>query len=719
MNNRRNSAFNKIFSTKFSTNSKISFFDSDNEEEDINQENQQNNHEYDHKKNMAVGSSLLSSDNQLSPEDHSTNMNIQMSNNAYYYSKLDAKEILETAQITTERKVLIFYSCGSIAMKLNELEEGFSYEKNFLFKFMSNHLNFCDKEYTIQNLNKDLDPEGFLSTPNNIFKKRIHYKILEAPKIIDSSSMTLDMWKKVGRVIRNNYEDFDAFIILHGSDTMTYTASMLSFMLENLNKPVILTGAQIPLTEMRNDAMNNLINALTIAGFYQIPEVCLIFGSGLFRGNRTIKDNNMDFDAFESPNMRLLANLGVQISVNWDIILKEPQENFNFFEEFNNNICTVKIFPMIDDETFASFFQPPIEAVIIETYGVGNMPLNRPKLLEIIKNANDRGVIILNVSQCRKGEVSSSYETGSVLERIGVIFAGDITVECALAKLAYLLGKKYDRKTIHKLLKESLRGELTVAQEEFFSFQSNSFINNILKMMDLNKADKDSHTIFKTLVPSIIIELIEQDNIEMLKKFENEIRHIHFAEHSKKSPLHVAAKIGNEKIVEFLFKFKNLRINQLDFKKMTPLNYACLYKNKNVSEMIRSRGGILSEDTELNLGNLFCKLAYEGDLENLKLFYNCGADLINIRDYSGRNCAHIASAEGKLDIIKFLLFDTQYNINLPDIKGRTPLWESKRGNPEVRRLLVERYGTNMQRIKFKKIKANSNENKNNENQIQI
>jgi 60kDa lysophospholipase len=719
MKNKRNSAYNKIFSTKFSSNStfpNIPLFDSDNDDEETNQQSQPNVQESNEKTNN-ISSIKLVSDNPKSSEDQSTNMNIQMSNNAYYYSKLDAKEILETAQITKERKVLIFYSCGSIAMKLNETEEGFSYDKNFLFKFMSNHLNFCDKEYTIQNLNKELDPEGFLSTPNNIFKKRIHYKVLEANKIIDSSSMTLDMWKKVGRVIRNNYEDFDAFIILHGSDTMTYTASMLSFMLENLSKPVILTGAQIPLTEMRNDAMNNLINALTIAGFYQIPEVCLLFGSGLFRGNRTIKDNNMDFDAFESPNMRLLAHLGVQISVNWDVILREPQENFNFFEDFNNNICTVKIFPMIDDETFASFFQPPIEAVIIETYGGGNVPSNRPKLLEIIKKANDRGVIILNVSQCRKGEVSSSYETGSVLERIGVIFAGDITVECALAKLAYLLGKKYDKKTIQKLLKESLRGELTVAQEEFFSFQSNSFINNILKMMDLNKGDKDSHIVFKTLVPSIIIELIEQHNLDMLKKFENEIRHIHFAEYSKKSPLHVAAKIGNEKIVEFLLKFKNLRINQLDFKKMTPLNYACLYKNKKVCEMIRSRGGILSEDPELNLGTLFCKLAYEGDLENLKLFYNCGADLINIRDYVGRNCAHIASAEGKLAIIKFLIFETGYNINLPDKKGRTPLWESKRGNPEVRKLLIERYGSNLQKIKLKKTMENYNENKNNANQI--
>jgi len=585
-------------------------------------------------------------------------------------------------------------------MKLNESDVGFSYEKNFLFSLMANHVNFCDKEYTIKNLNPNLDSEGFLATPNNIFNKRIHYKIIEANTIIDSSSMTLESWKKTGRVIRNNYEDFDSFIILHGSDTMTYTASMLSFMLENLSKPVILTGAQIPLSEMRNDATINLINALTIAGYYQIPEVCVLFGSNVYRGNRTIRNNNMDFDAFESPNFRPLAHLGVHINVNWDITLKEPTENFTFFEDFNNNICTVKIFPMLDDETFATFFEPPIEAVIIETYGVGNIPSNRPKLIETIKKANERGVIIMNVSQCKKGEVSSSYETGSILERLGVIFAGDITVECALAKLAYLLGKKYDKRTTQRLLKDSLRGELSVTQEEFFSFQSNSFINIIGKMMDIDKSDKNASLVFKSLVPSIIIEMIEQNNLEILKKFENEIRHIHFTEFSKKLPLHVAAKNSNEKIVEFLLKFKNLKINLLDYKKMTPLNYACLYKNYKVANLLFDRGGILSSDSSLRLGNLFCKLAFDGELENLKLFHKCGANLM-ISDNELRTCAHIAAAEGKTQIVSFLLNETTYNLNVKDKKGRTPMKES--ANLEILNMFKSKYGSVLQRLRLKNV----------------
>ena len=165
-----------------------------------------------------------------------------------------------------------------------------------------------------------------------MYGKRIYYKIYEFDYIIDSSNMNLDYWKKIGRCIKTFYDNYDSFIVLHGTDTMNYTASILSFMLENLNKLVILTGSQIPLIEMRNDAQKNLIDALTIAGTYEIPEVCLLFDSRLFRGNRTIKSDNINLDAFESPNLDPLVKIGIDIKINWDIVKPKNAGIFNYFE---------------------------------------------------------------------------------------------------------------------------------------------------------------------------------------------------------------------------------------------------------------------------------------------------------------------------------------------------------------------------------------------------
>jgi lysophospholipase len=225
---------------------------------------------------------------------------------------------------------------------------------------MYNHPNLCDKEFTLQ-ANKEKNYENFLVTPETSSDRRVYYRIFEYDEVIDSSNMNLFYWKQIGRTIKTYYNNYDAFIVLHGTDTMNYSACVLSFMFENLNKPVILTGSQIPLIEMRNDALKNLVDSLSIAGNYHIPEVTLMFDSKLFRGNRTIKNDNMGLDAFESPNLRPLVQIGINIKVNWDIILPPPTEEFNFFEEIDNHISVVKFFPIIKDSTFQSFFKDPIK----------------------------------------------------------------------------------------------------------------------------------------------------------------------------------------------------------------------------------------------------------------------------------------------------------------------------------------------------------------------
>jgi lysophospholipase len=229
---------------------------------------------------------------------------------------------------TYDKNVLIIYTGGTFGME--KTIDGLKPRKNFLYEYMLNHPNLCDRDYTAAHAK-----ENFLITPECL-GRRISYMIFEFDVVIDSSNITMDYWRMIGGTIHKFYEEYDAFIILHGTDTMNYTASVLSFMLENLNKPVIITGSMIPLITMRNDACKNLVDALTIAGAYHIPEVGLLFDSKLFRGNRTIKNDNMGLDAFESPNLKPLVQMGINIKVNWDIILQPPTDEFSYFEVISN-----------------------------------------------------------------------------------------------------------------------------------------------------------------------------------------------------------------------------------------------------------------------------------------------------------------------------------------------------------------------------------------------
>lgn len=234
-------------------------------------------------------------------------------------------------KILNEKKILIIYTSGYLGMEKSE--SGFKEKKGFLSNYLLNHPNFCDKN-ELEKYRKLKNPEfnDFLVTPRSIHNRRILYKIMETNEISDSSNMNLELWKQTGRLIKENYEEYNAFIVIHGTDTMNYTASVLSFMLENLNKSVILTGSQIPLSEMRNDAQRNLIDALIVAGNYHIPEVCILFDSVLYRGNRTIKNDNMRLAAFESPNFNPLGEIGIKIKLNWELILPPSKEEFSYFD---------------------------------------------------------------------------------------------------------------------------------------------------------------------------------------------------------------------------------------------------------------------------------------------------------------------------------------------------------------------------------------------------
>jgi len=290
------------------------------------------------------------------------------------------------------------------------------------------------------------------------------YVIHEYDPLLDSSEMTPEHWLKIAQDIADNYDKYNGFIVLHGTDTMAYTASALSFMFNGLQKPVIITGSQIPFCEIRNDAGENLITALMIAANYPIPEVSLYFGNRLLRGCRSVKVNADGFDAFDSPNFPPLGIAGIDIEVNWDLIQDVSDDSTKHLivkKSIETRVGTLRLFPGISADIVSNILRPPLKGLVLETYGAGNAPRDSD-FIDALKSAVKRGVVIVNCTQCLKGTVSSVYATGSALAKAGVISGFDMTTEAALAKLFYLFSAGYESEQVKEEMQKNLRGELTL-----------------------------------------------------------------------------------------------------------------------------------------------------------------------------------------------------------------------------------------------------------------
>ncbi|KEF54555.1 L-asparaginase [Exophiala aquamarina CBS 119918] len=445
---------------------------------------------------------------------------------------------------TPEARVLIVMTGGTICMQKSP--NGLIPARNFLERCMAPRPEFNDGEtHEPIEVRFHDGPDGMgelhsLRTPTSVYGKRIRYAVLEFETLLDSSSIDSKGWAEIAQTIFRNYKLFDGFVVLHGTDSLAYTCSALSFMLQNLGKPVIVTGSQVPFSERKNDALENLLDSMDIAGHFMVPEVCLCFNSTLFRGNRTTKISASAFDAFASPNLPPLARItAMDTHVAWNLVTRSTiLQPFSIQKDLHiHYVACLRIFPGIKPKMVEAVLRTEdLRGLVLETFGAGNAPSGHDnKLTQVIAEAVQRGIVIVNITQCLTGSVNPLYAPGMVLGRAGVVAGGDMTTEAALTKLSYLLALPgASPESVARDMAKSIRGELTENAGTIFSHPTGELSSPITQL-------------------TAIAYAIASGDIEKVKDLlHDDSQLINRADYSGNTPVHLAATGPSLAVLRYL-----------------------------------------------------------------------------------------------------------------------------------------------------------------------
>ena len=481
---------------------------------------------------------------------------------------------LRASEVSQERlidgkdtnKVLLLYTGGTIGM--HDTPRGLAPLAGYLEDYMLHNPQLHDRA-----LDAFVTADGLrtLVTPLSRFGRRTRYQIIEYTQLLDSCNMGIPQWLQIARDIERHFNAYDAFVVIHGTDTMAYSASVCSFLLQNLSKCVIFTGSQVPLCHSHNDGKDNLLGAITIAGQLDIPEVCLYFNGKLMRGNRSKKVDCSDFDAFQSPNLLPLAILGVKLTVNWDLVISKPvSADLRVMPSICPHVVCLRLYPGISHQLVENLMKEPTFGVVIETYGAGNGPDKDVEFLRVCKQATDRGVVICNVTQCGRGEVEAHYATGTALLDCGIVPLYDMTVEAALSKLSVLLGNMSSHEA-RVAMRTSSIGEMTDHQNETkFSFVNSSFVTSVAEALKTT-ALGDHMAIAKSIAPVLLCSAAGDGNVELLQSLiSSQGLDPNSSDYDLRTPLHIAASERKPKAVQLLLSY-GARSNVEDRWHRTPL----------------------------------------------------------------------------------------------------------------------------------------------------